>query len=85
MATPHQETFLPVPEGDIPNRQRNASVTLPQSDLSQLMLNLQLEPFVVDDMAHTRAWLGSHKGGGLGLEGQVHNRRNSGQIVDCSS
>ncbi|KAJ9071024.1 hypothetical protein DSO57_1001272 [Entomophthora muscae] len=65
MATPHQETFLPIPEGDISDRyiiyqdqqvltsvynqlclgQRNASVTPPHLDLSQCMLNLQLESF----------------------------------------
>ncbi|KAJ9060307.1 hypothetical protein DSO57_1032206 [Entomophthora muscae] len=42
-------------------------------------------PAYVAAMAHTRIWLDSCRGGGPGLEGQVHNRRNPGQIVDCSS
>ncbi|KAJ9084716.1 hypothetical protein DSO57_1021359 [Entomophthora muscae] len=65
MAISHQETFLPIPDGDIPKgkviyqdqlvltsinnklhlRQQDVGVTLPQSDLSQHMPNLQLESF----------------------------------------
>ncbi|KAJ9077448.1 hypothetical protein DSO57_1016752 [Entomophthora muscae] len=65
MATPHQGTFLPIPDGDIPKGcviyqdqlvlasvynclclgQRDASVTPPQLDLLQCMMNLQLESF----------------------------------------
>ncbi|KAJ9058286.1 hypothetical protein DSO57_1013772 [Entomophthora muscae] len=52
MATPHQETFLPIPKGDTPNgyviyqdHLHNASVTLLQLNLSQRMLYLQLESF----------------------------------------